>query len=181
MLTNIAFVMPDPALVKAVHEAWALHEKIFGKNPNVRYTVDCELQPDVILSRHYDADVIVSRGGTAAGLKARNTLTPVVEIPITSSDMAASIRLAMEKHGQKPVGVVGTTNTIRSVYFMKKEFPVPVKPYPTASVNIRDLIDGMERAVADGCQLILAGHNTCHYCEEHGIPAGLIYSSVESY
>ena len=180
MLTNIAFVMPDPALVKAVHEAWALHEKIFGKNPNVRYTVDCELQPDVILSRHYDADVIVSRGGTAAGLKARNTLTPVVEIPITSSDMAASIRLAMEKHGQKPVGVVGTTNTIRSVYFMKKEFPVPVKPYPTASVNIRDLIDGMERAVADGCKLILAGHNTCHYCEEHGIPAGLIYSSVES-
>ncbi|MBQ9299400.1 MAG: sigma 54-interacting transcriptional regulator [Clostridia bacterium] len=179
-MIHIAFIMPDPALVKVVHEAWALYEKLFGKRPDMQYTVDCELQPDVVVSRHYDADVIVSRGGTAAGLKARNVLTPVVEIPITSSDMAASIRLALSKHGKMPIGVVGTINTIRSVYFMKKEFPVTVKPYPTASVNIRDLIDGMERAVADGCRLILAGHRTCDYCEKHGIPAGLIYSSVES-
>ena len=179
-MTHIAFIVPDHSLVKVVHDAWALHEKLFGKNPELRYTVDCEIQPDVIVSRHYDADVIVSRGGTAASLKTRNVLTPVVEIPITSSDMAASIRHAMARHGQLPVGVVGTINTIRSVYFMKQEFPVPVKPYRTASVNIRDLIDGMERAVADGCKLILAGHRTCDYCEQHGIPAGLIRSSVES-
>jgi len=179
-MTHIAFVMPDPALVKVVHDAWALHERIFGKSRDLRYTVDCEIQPDVIVSRYYDADVIISRGGTAASLKERNFMVPVVEIPITSSDMAASIRKAMARHGEMPVGVVGTINTIRSVYFMKQEFPAKVKPYPTASVNIRDLIDGMERAVADGSKLILAGHNTCHYCKEHGIPAGLIYSSVES-
>ena len=179
-MTHIAFLVPDPSLVKVVHEAWALYEKLFGKRQDLRYTVDCEIQPEVIVSRHYDADVIVSRGGTAASLKARNVLKPVVEIPITASDMASSIRLALARHGKKPIGVVGTINTIRSVYFMKKEFPVSVKPYPTASVNIRDLIDGMERAVADGCGLILAGHRTCDYCEKHGIPAGLIFSSVES-
>ena len=107
-------------------------------------------------------------------------LVPVVEIPVTSGDIAASIRKALERHGNMPIGVVGTTNTIRGVHFMQEKFPVKVKSFPTASVNIRDLIDGMERAVASGCKLILAGHNTCHYCEEHGIPAGLIYSSVES-
>ena len=179
-MTQIAFVMPDPALVKVVHEAWELHERIFGKSRDLRYTVDCELQPDVIIARHYDADVIVSRGGTAAGLKERNFLVPVVEIPITSSDIAASIRKAFDQHGEMPVGVVGTINTIRGTNFLPDTFSVPVKAYPTASVNIRDLVEGMERAVADGAQLILAGHNTCHYCEEHGIPAGLIYSSVES-
>ncbi|MBQ8617501.1 MAG: sigma 54-interacting transcriptional regulator [Clostridia bacterium] len=179
-MTHIAFVMPDPGLVKVVHDAWALHEEIFGKNRDLRYTVDCEIQPDVIVSRHYNADVIVSRGGTAAALKDRNVLVPVVEIPVTSSDIAFSIRKAIERHGEMPIGVVGTVNTIRGVHFMKEKLPVPVKSFPTASVNIRDLIDGMERAVADGCKLILAGHNTCHYCEEHGIPAGLIYSSVES-
>lgn len=179
-MTQIAFVVPDPVLVTVVHEAWVLHDRIFGKSPDLRYTVDCEIQPDIIVSRHYDADVIVSRGGTAASLKERNFLTPVVEIPITSGDIAASIRAAIEKHGELPIGVVGTINTIRSVYFMKQDFPVPVKPYPTESVSIRDLIDGMERAIRDGCRLILAGHNTCHYCEEHDIPAGLIYSSVES-
>lgn len=179
-MTHIAFVMPAPAMVKVVHEAWALHEKIFGKSRDLRYTVDCEIQPDVIVSRHYNADVIVSRGGTAASLKERNILIPVVEIPVTSGDIAASIRKAFERHGEMPMGVVGTVNTIRGVHFMQQEFSVPVKAYTTASVSIRDLIDGMERAVSDGCKVILAGHNTCHYCEEHGIPAGLIYSSVES-
>ncbi|MBQ7825864.1 MAG: PrpR N-terminal domain-containing protein, partial [Clostridia bacterium] len=91
-MTHIAFVMPDPDLVKVVHEAWALHEEIFGKSPDLRYTVDCEIQPEVIVSRHYNADVIVSRGGTAAALKDRNVLVPVVEIPVTSGDIAASIR-----------------------------------------------------------------------------------------
>ena len=179
-MTHIAFVVPDPLLVKVVHDAWALYERLFGRSTDMRYTVDCEIQPEVIVSRHYDADVIVSRGGTAASLKARNVLTPVVEIPITASDMDASIQMALSRFGNVPIGVVGTINTIRSIYFMEKQFPVSVKPYPTASVNIQDLIEGMERAVADGSKVILAGHRTCDYCEQHGIPAGLIYSSVES-
>ncbi|MBQ9008226.1 MAG: sigma 54-interacting transcriptional regulator [Clostridia bacterium] len=167
-------------MIKVVYNAWELYEKLFGKRPNLQYTVDCAIEPDTIVPRINDADVIVSRGGTAASLKARNVLKPVVEIPITAGDMVSSIRMALARHGNMPIGVVGTINTIRSVYFMKKDFPVPVKPYPTASVNIRDLVDGMERAVEDGCQLILAGHRTCDYCEKHNIPAGLICSSTES-
>lgn len=179
-MTHIAFVMPDPNLVKVVHEAWALHEEMFGKDPDLRYTVDCEIQPEAIISRYYHADVIVSRGGTAAALKEHNVLIPVVKIPVTSSDIAMSIERIIEAHGEKPIGIVGTINTIFCAHFLRRKFPVPVKSYPTTSVNIRDLIEGMERAVKDGCKLILAGHNTCHYCEEHGIPSGLIYSSVES-
>ena len=179
-MIHIAFVMPDPNLVKVVHEAWALHEEIFGKNPDLRYTVDCEIQPDAIISRYNNADVIVSRGGTAAALKEHNVLIPVVKIPVTSSDIAYSIERIIETHGEKPIGIVGTINTIFCAHFLKREFPVTIRSYPTTSVNIRDLIEGMERAVKDGCELILAGHNTCRYCEEHGIPSGLIYSSVES-
>ncbi len=179
-MTHIAFVVPSPALVPVVHEAWALHDKIFGESQNFDYTVDCELSPDVILSQHYNADVIVSRGGTAAGLKKKNYLTPVVEIPVTVADLTYSIEQAISEHGPLPIGVVGTINTIRAVFYMEQRFPVPVKGYATNSVNIRDLIDGMKRAVADGCKLILAGHNVCHYCAENGIPAGLIYSSKES-
>ena len=179
-MINIAFVVPDQSLVKVVHKAWALHERIFGASPDLRYTVDCAIAPDVVLSKHYDADVIVSRGGTAAALKDRNVLMPVVEIPITANDMVTSIHKAMDRYGQVPIGVVGTLNTIRATYFIQETLPVTVKAYPTASVYMRDLIEGMERAVADGSQLILSGHKTCHYCDEHGIPAGLIESSVES-
>ncbi len=179
-MIRIAFVMPDPTMVEVVHSAWALHDKIFGKSPDLTYTVDCEIQPAAVVDRHFNADVIVSRGGTAASLKAANILIPVVEIPITSADIIFSIQKAIKKHGEMAVGIVGTPNTVRGSYFLQRRFPFSVKAYPTASINIRDLIDGMERAVADGAQLILAGHNTCHYCEEHGIPAGLIESSIES-
>lgn len=51
-MTNIAFVMPDLELVKVVHEAWTLHEQIFGKSRDLRYTVDCGIQPEAIVSRH---------------------------------------------------------------------------------------------------------------------------------
>ena len=173
-MAHIAFIVPNPTLVDVVHKAWALHEKLFGKSDDLSYSVDCEISPVAVVSRHFAADVIVSRGGTAASLKESNWLTPVVEIPITTDDIAYSIRQAIAKHGEMPIGVVGTLNTIRSVYFMKQTFPVSVTPYVTDSVSIRDLIDGMERAVAGGCRLILAGHNTCHYCAERGIPAGLI-------
>lgn len=179
-MVKIAFVVPNQPLVDVVHKAWKLNEDLFGVNPDITYSVDCELSPDIIITRHYDADVIVSRGGTASGLKERNTITPVVEIPITSSDMSASIHRAIAKYGEKPIGVVGTINTIRSVQFIHQKFAVPVKPYYTASVGTRDLIDGMERALADGCKVILAGHNTSRYCQEHNIPSALIYSSVES-
>ncbi len=179
-MTHIAFVMPDPEMVDTVHRAWALHERIFGKSEDLSYSVDFAVEPDEVLSRHFDADVIVCRGGTAAALKEHHCLIPVVEVPITSADMGFSIRRALKENGSLPIGVVGTINTIRAAYFIKKNFPVSVKPFPTSSVHISDLVAGMERAVADGCGLILSGHSTCNYCADHGIPAGLIYSSVES-
>ena len=179
-MIHIAFVMPDQSLVDVAHRAWKEHDRIFGKSPDLTYSVDNAIEPDEILSRHYDADVIVSRGGTAAALKDRHILTPVVEIPITSADMADSIRLALKKNGYLPIGVVGTVNTIRSVHFLRERFPVPIQSFVTASVHMPDLIAGMEQAASSGAKLILAGHNSCHYCAEHGIPAGLIYSSVES-
>lgn len=179
-MTNIAFVMPDPALAQVVHDAWALHEKIFGKSQDLKYTIECEINPEVIIARYQDVDVIVSRGGTAAALKKRNFLKPVVEIPITGSDILFSIQKVFEQYGEQPVGVVGTRNTIRAMFMTDLHYNVPVKPYVTDSVKVSDLIRGMEQAVAEGCKLIIAGHNTCHYCQEHDIPAGLIYSSLES-
>jgi transcriptional regulator with PAS, ATPase and Fis domain len=179
-MIQIAFVVPDSVLVDVVRRAWDLHDSLFGRNEELQYTVDYEIMPDKIMKDHGDADVIVCRGGTAAALKKKNLLRPIVEIPITISDIVVSVRRAIKQYGESPIGAVGTINTIRSLYLSRYKFPVSVKPYPTASVEIDDLIVGMERAVKDGCGIILAGHNTCNYCREHGIPAGLIYSSIES-
>ena len=179
-MTHIAFVMPDPAMIEVVHEGWKLHEKIFGKSHDLRYTVECAIAPDAVATKVQEADVIVSRGGTAAELKARNTLKPVVEIPVTTSDLSASIEKAFQTHGVMPVGIVGALNTIRSALFMTEDHGVPVKPYVTASINIQDLVEGIEMALADGCKLILAGRNTKAYCDAHGVPASLIESSPES-
>ena len=179
-MTHIAFVMPDRVMVEVVHEAWKLHERIFGKSPDLRYTVDCFISPDAITEQVQVADVLVSRGGTAAALKERNTLKPMVEIPVTTADISRSIHKAFDIYGVMPVGIVGALNTIRSALFIAEDFGVPVRPYVTRSIQQRDLIEGLDKAIADGCKLILAGRNTKKYCDTHGVPASLIESSVES-
>ena len=179
-LTHIDFVVPNMSLEKVVHKAWALHEELFGGADEFSYTVDCEILPEMVYERHYDADVIVSRGGTASGLKQQNQLTPIVEIPITTTDMALSIRRAIREHGEKPIGVVGTKNMLSAVTHLQMKAPVPVTPYVIPSVSMADIREGVNRAKADGCRLIVAGHNTCGYARELGLEAGMIYSSVES-
>ena len=166
-----------------VHQAWALHEQAFDRKNNrmdFEYSVDCENSPAAIVLRHYDADVIVTRGGTATGLKEQNQLTPIVEIPITTGDIALSVDKAIQQYGPRPIGVVGTKNMLSAIQYFDKEFPVPVKAYCVDSVSIRDLVAGVEAARADGAEIILGGNHTSHYCATHDIPNGWIYSSVES-
>ena len=179
-MTHIDFVMPNPDLARIVHKAWALHEEIFGGSDQFSYSVDCEIDPEAVVLRHYDADVIVSRGGTATGLKEQNQLTPVVEIPITTADIAMSVRRAIRECGEHPIGVVGTPNMLSAVTRMGMKFPVSVKAFTVPTIQLSDLRAGVDRARAEGCGLIIAGHNTCRYAREIGLQAGMIYSSVES-
>lgn len=179
-MTHIAFIIPNASIRETVHEAWTIFEKIFGTDHQLTYSVYVAIQPDAIDALNIQADIFVSRGGTAAELKKKKGLKPVVEIPITTNDIMTSIRLSAGDHPEGPIAVVGTVNTIRSVLLPQSNLPVEIKPYLTASVQMKDLINGMEAAINDGCKLIMAGNQTTRYCQEHGIPCGLIVSSVES-
>ncbi len=179
-MTHIAFIVPDQSMAEVVKEGWKLHDMVFGQSPDLRYTVDCFISPDAAAEQLEEADIIVSRGGTAAELKARNLLKPVVEIPITTSDISHSARKILKAYGLLPLGIVGARNTIRSALFLKEDFGVPFRTYVTASIALPDLIDGLNKAIDEGCKLILAGRNTKKYCDEHGVPAALIESSPES-
>jgi len=179
-MTKIAFIMPDASMVKAATHAWNLHNEIFGATPDLSYSIDSELSPEMIVSRHNYADVIVSRGGTATMVREHNILTPVVEISIPAADIFDSIRKAVREHGEMEIGVVGTANMVSSLKLRKNPFGFPVKSYTAKSVKYYDLVDAVEEALADGCRMIVGGHQTERYCREKGIPAGLIYSSMES-
>ena len=166
-----------------VEEAWEAHGRYYGrKNPEMEFSckIECEVSPATIFNRHYDADVIVSRGGTAMGLKSGNYLTPVVEIPITSKDLDSSIATAIGEYGMRRVGFVGTDNMVYNLRYITPRPNLSAKIYRIPSVDKEDLIDGVERAVADGAEIIIGGSNTNRYCQERGICASLLQSSVES-
>jgi len=38
--TKIVFVVPDESMIETVHQAWALHERIFGEMKNAEYSID---------------------------------------------------------------------------------------------------------------------------------------------
>ena len=179
-MTHIDFVIPQPKLRDAVLRAWALHEEIFGGGGEFTCSVDCEIAPEAVYRRHNGADVIVSRGGTALGLKEQNPLTPVVEIPITTADMALSLRRAFRAYGELPTAVIGTKNMLSAVTHLGLKAPAEVRAYCTKTVRPEELHEAVLRAKADGCRLVVAGHNTCAFARQEGLQAGFIYSSVES-
>ena len=183
-MIHIVFAVPHTSFIPLVEQAWAIHEKEFGETQagyEFRHTVVCEPSPARIIAMHYnDADVIVSRGGTATGLKAQNRLTPVIEIPISCRDMETSVAQAIREHGKMPIAAVGTSNMVYSVKHLIHDLPVPVKPYTIATTTPNDIRIGVDCALADGYRLIIGGAYTCEYTRERGAKAGLLLCSVES-
>lgn len=76
---------------------------------------------------HNDYDVVISRGGTAMMLSKRLTL-PVVEIPVTITDIVRTIRLAGNM--SRPFAIVGHTNITDPAKIIPGILQIPVELFP---------------------------------------------------
>ena len=183
-MIQIAFVVPYPEMEPIIHETWQLHTEEYKKTKledqlDFSYFVDTGISPSNIASRKYNADVIVSRGGTALGLKEMHYFTPIIEIPLTSRDIRQAINKAIESYGRLPIGIVGTRNMLSTVNMMDRS-DIDVKVFITESVDEHILIQGVNEAVKSGRQIIIGGINTVNYCMSNGIKSQMLVSSHEA-
>ncbi|MCQ2453198.1 MAG: sigma 54-interacting transcriptional regulator [Clostridia bacterium] len=182
-MVHIDFALPSPTMIPFVKQAWSMHNEVFGPNLyglDYRYTVECEVSPTIILAKHFKADVVVSRGGTASTIRNQNPMTPIVEIPITANDLRISIRQAVERYGDMAIGVVGTANMTCCVDYLGAEYPFPVMAFTTPDIVRDSLREGVREAVQNGAKMIIGGYHTMEFAKEYGVPSGLLISSAES-
>lgn len=146
--------------------------------------IDFELEEVVvpvadIPNRTYEADVIISRGLLTKKLKEMRMNIPVVDIPVQGIDLVRSLFVCRNQFGKKKVAVIGADNMIYGADNLGDIVDLEITQYYLKDVE--DITRSVDLAKADGCEIILAGIDTCAYAEKLGLQAKIIQTTGESF
>lgn len=131
-------------------------------------------------SRSLGADIIVARGSQASIIKERCDL-PVVEIQLTGQEIALCLRRARDlvPRTQRPrIGIVTLPNMIGDVQRFAEVLDIHLRTYFVAGVS--EMEQGVERAVADGMNVILGGDFVNACCRRLGKRTLFLESTEDS-
>lgn len=119
-------------------------------------------------------DAIVTRGGTALLLKAEGVKTPIVEIPIAPEDMAQALAEACTLTGKsRPrIGVVAFPNMTLGLEAFAPVSDLDLRYYPLEREE--DVREALDRALAEGVEVVLGGVITHRMAGQRGVPATLL-------
>lgn len=126
-----------------------------------------------------EVDILIARGDSAKMLKQAKIPFPVVDIELTEENIVESIVYA-EKISEKEypkIGFVGMEMMAAKVRFFFSLLKPTIKIYTAkSSANIRAMVN---KAKADGMDVIMGGVRTCSYASEIGMKVSPVESSYE--
>jgi len=127
----------------------------------------------------YEADVIISRGLLSKKLKEFKLHMPVVDIPVQGIDLVKSLFLCRKEFGKRKVAVIGASNMIYGVDNLQEIVDLEIEQYYLNDLS--DIPHLVDKAKSEGCEVVLAGVNTCEYARKQGLQAKIIETSVDSF
>ncbi|WP_048824155.1 sigma 54-interacting transcriptional regulator [Bacillus sp. B-jedd] len=179
-MIKIALVVPCSNFIKDAFDIFNEHN--FMEENRQKYTYQLE---EVVISEEnptdtrIQADVIITRGLLAEILKRVSGDIPIVEIPVSSTDILRTIRRSTEKYGTGTIGVIAANNMLAGLKELYDLLDAPVKTYRLNTTwNGFSLV---KEAIADGCQIILGGIKTCKYADDLNLNNMFIESSREAF
>ena len=176
-MARIVFIAPNSKL-------FDLGQKIIA-DMGLSHQVDSHLailSEGVEIARRAEAenaDVIVSRGGTAEMIKKSGVRTPVIEISITGPDLAQALIDAKKITGlENPkIAVLAFENMMYDIELFSKLLNLKLTIYQLGSGD--DIPAAVEQAENDRVDIVIGGIMTTRLAAMHGM-ATLILSSGES-
>lgn len=120
-------------------------------------------------------EIIISRGGTAAAIKAAIPDLIVVEVPITGFDILRAVNRASQR-GRR-IGVVAFESMVFGIGCLTEILDVELRPYLIQ--NEFEAEEKVSQAFADGADVVLGGVITAKVGEKLGVPHVLIRSGAE--
>ncbi|SDK98948.1 sigma 54-interacting transcriptional regulator [Natronincola ferrireducens] len=179
-MIKIALVVPQKNFIEIAFDTFEKHNLTYCSS----YKEDYMLNEIVVTENNVknisiDADVIITRGLLAEILKKIQTDIPIIEINVPSSDLLTTLLDCKAKYGNKRVAIILAKNMIVGANEISKIIDLHVNTYVLQDTwNGKELVD---KAVEDGCEIIIGGLNTCKYAKKINIPNMNIKTNTEAF
>jgi propionate catabolism operon transcriptional regulator len=172
---SIIFIAPNRSMAEE-------YRQILSTDPDKIEVVEALLSEAIPLAKRFEgqAEVFVTRGGTAMLLRKEGIKTPIVEIQLTSTDIVQALAKAKSKaHSDNPaIAVVAFPNMIKKLYDFLPFLNLNLICHSLASE--KDAPHLVEKAIGDGAQVILGGAITTNIARDRGLPTVLLGSGEAS-
>lgn len=123
-------------------------------------------------------DVIISRGITAELFRQHYLQPPLVEIPVAGNDLVCAMLQIYRKVGDKAYAVIGAHNMLFGAEQLAETLGMRVCCYERHTND--DWNATVDQAIADGCEALLGGVETCAYARGKGLPCQVIKTGREA-
>ena len=173
-MIKITLVVPYEELIDLTMKTFNEHNKfessVESANGYDQFKLDAVLAvADEVKHLRLDADVIISRGATADILKSYYHSIPLVEIPLAGNDLIRCLHEVKQIYGLKQVGVIGPMNMIFGAENLSDIVGLKIKTY--LMKNHEQIPGIIEKAVKEGCEVIVGGSRTNKHAISRGIQA----------
>ena len=171
-MIHLIFYAPYPQI-------FPLIDQVFKERPD-----QDEIQYEIIQDFYsnpldgLNADVIIARGFSALTMKQRGYIC--AELKVGGYDVIAAILKAKRLLPEvSHIAVIGAFNMIYGVESLQDAFPnLQLSSYPVNSELL--LKDTIEKAVSDGCEVVVGNYTAVELAKKRKIPAVIIESGREA-
>ena len=171
-MSQITFLAPDASMMEAASQLFA------EQYPEIN--IACGLLSEGVKLAAQLAksgtDIIITRGGTADGIREAGLPVTVVEVPVTALDVINTIVKA-KKYGSR-IGTVSFNIMLPGVSALRDLLGVDLRLYPMVDEHQADTL--VRQAFADGADAVVGGYITVQAAQKLGKPGVLIDSSLDS-
>ena len=173
---GIVFIAPDPGVAEACR-------RVAGTAGEQVQVVEALLSEAVPVARRHaeqGAEVFVARGGTAVLLREADITCPVVELHLTSADLAQALNEAKTMTGSEhpTIAVVAFPGMIQNLLDFQPFLRLAVTCYPLAAEG--DAPRLVEEAVRAGAEVLLGGAITVRTARDRSLRAVFLQSGETS-
>ena len=173
---SIIFFAPNPEIAET-------YRGVLSHVQDSVQVIEAHMDKAVALARNLaeqGAEVFVARGGTARRLNAEDIRVPIVEIHLTSGDMAQALSEARSlSRSERPViAVVAFPNMVQNLLDFEPFLNVDLFYYQLDSESDAPIL--VRTAIADGAQVILGGALTTQSVKCLDLPAVLLRTGESS-